>query len=367
MEKVITSKKIVEDALRSGFKYIESNQFEKGIKYLTYASENGVDKDQFLVYALLIANYNTGNIEKVKEYIKEIKSIKIDNNVIKDTIKQIETEISSLEQLDEDEIDDIKDKAKTVIEDIKNLKFIQEKTPLKVEELKEIVKNTNDDTYNFILYPSVEGELYEEFKKKENDFVNILMYFEKFKEEYFKEDRSELKLYKFYNQSLKRKGHSLFILSGIKTGVFYSLFRDKQMYHLKNEIIYDILAFNTTGYVLDSMVDEVLSAKYKKINILKVKEEILQIEDMLKSSVLYKDVNLFNYTMNIVVKFYKTHIDIFEKLDKENIICRILGYLYYSNIVLDEELNQYIKDNFKLDKRKYKRTMNEINKLNLII
>ncbi len=364
MEKIVVSKKIVDDSLRSGFKYIESNQFDKGIKYLTYAAENGAIRDQFLIYALIISNYNMGNFDIVQEYIKEINNINVDNNVIKETIKQIEIEITNLA---ENDILDIKDKAKKVIEDIKNLKFIQEKMPLNVEELEEIVKNTNDKTYSFILKPVIEGDLYENFKLTENDFVNVLMYFEKFKTEYFKEEKSELKLYKFYNQSLKRKGHSLFILAGIKSGVFYTLLRDKSMEHLKNEIIYDMLAFNLTGYVLDSMLEEVLLAKHKKINILKVKDEILSIENSLKNTMLYKDVNLFNYTMSLVVKFYKTNITIVDKLDKDEIITRILSYYYYSNIVLNEELKNFIKSNYKLDKRKYKKTMNEINKLNLII
>ncbi len=364
MEKIIVSKKIVDDSLRSGFKYIESNQFDKGIKYLTYAAENGAIRDQFLIYALIISNYNMGNFDLVQEYIKEIKNINIDNNVILETIKQIESEILNLE---ENDILDIKDKAKKVIEDIKNLKFIQEKMPLNVKELEELVENTDDKTYSFILKPVIEGELYENFKSTENDFVNVLMYFENFKNEYYKDNKSELNLYKYYNHSLKRKGHSLFILSGIKSGVFYTILRDKSMSHLKNEIIYDMLAFNLTGYVLDDMLEEVLLAKYKKIDILKVKDEILSIENSLKNTILYKDVNLFNYTMNLVIKFYKTNISIIDKLDKDEIITRILSYYYYSNIALNEDLKDFIKSNYKLDKRKYKKTMNEINKLNLII
>ncbi len=364
MDKIVTSKKIVDDSLRSGFKYIESNQFDKGIKYLTYAYENGAIKDQFLVYALIIANYNMGNFMEVKEYLKEIKTLNIDNGVIKDTINQIETEILNLEAND---ILNIKDKAKEVIEDIKNLKFLQEKMPLKVEELQEIVKNTDNKIYSFILNPAIDEEYYEIFKKEENDFVSALMYFEKFKVEYFKEDKSELKLYKFYNQSLKRKGHSLFILSGIKSGIFYTLLRDKEMDSLKKEIIYDLLSFNLSGYVLDDMINEILLPRQKKINILKIREEITSIEKKLKETPLYKEVNLYNYTMNLVIKFYRTHIDSYEKINKDEIITRILAYYYYSNIILNEELKEFVKNNYTLDKRKYKRTMNEINKLNLII
>ncbi len=364
MEKIVISKKIVEDSLRNGFKYIELNQFDQGIKYLTYAAENGAIRDQFLIYALIIANYNMGNFNEVKQYLKEIEEINVDNTVIKDTVNQIQIEISNLEN---NNMLDIKDKAKEVIEDIKNLKFLQEKIPLEANELKDIVKNTNDKAYSFILNPAIDSGNYEEFKKNEYTLVDALMFFEKFKLEYFKENKSELKMYKFYNQSLKRNGHSLFVLAGIKSGVFYTLLREKEMEFLRKEILYDILSLNLKGYVLDSMVNDLLTPNQKKINVLKAREDIDSIKKTLKDTPLYKEVNLYNYTINLVIKFYRTHIDSLEKLEKDEIITRILAYYYYSNIILDEELEEFVKNNYKLDKRKYKRTMAEINKLNLTI
>lgn len=368
MEKVITSQKIVDDALKNGFKFIEGNQFESGIKYLEFALEQGVHKDQFLLYALLIANYNLGNFDKVNNYLEELKQIKIDNTVIKETITQITTELETINNLNEEEVKNLQNTAKNVIEDIKNLKFLQEKLPLTVEELENIVKKTNDEFFSFILKPSIEGALYEKFKEMELDFVKAIMIYEKFKDEYLKEEPNELILYKHYNNSLKKKSHIVFILLGIKDTIFYSLLREKTNFrHLKNEIIFDILAYKEMGFILEEMIVENVSPKYRKIKIKDVQTQIKAVEDELKKTPLYNDVNLFNYAGRLVVKYYKTHIYKFEKVEIQNIVERILEYFYYSDIIIDEELKSFIEEKYELSEKTYKKTVKEVNKLNLIL
>ncbi|MFV0289014.1 MAG: hypothetical protein ACK5HR_06165 [Mycoplasmatales bacterium] len=364
MNKILTNTKIVDDALNYGYKYVENNQFKKGIKYLEFASQT-VKKDQYLLYALIVAYYNIGNITKVKQFLAEIKNLEIDNMVIKEAVEQINEELKIKKILENENII-----PKSTFDSIDNIKKIKEKLQLTPEELKEIARNSRDIIYKFLNKPNFEDDSYKIFEKQYTHFLNSLIMYEKFKNYYLTEkEYNNLNLYSFYNASLKTVGHSAFMIKLSKDKILKNILNNSKIsQYLKNEIIYDLNIFYKKKYLsIEDLEDKLENEDLLNLDIKGYQKKLVTIEKSLVKTPLYKEPKLFNYAISIIVKFLRIRPNIFAYLEVQEIEKKILEYFYFSNITLSTTLEVYIKENYELDEEEYKNTAKLINKITLIL
>lgn len=334
MGQIIVNKKMLNDALYSGYKFLENNKISNGIKYLEFVYENSIEEDSYLNYALITAYYNVGSLEKANSILELTNIEMIDNITIRETLNQIYREINRTDIKEEvDEKEKNTDKKEYLL-----YNKLVEKSNLKDETLASIKKFNETINFikkdlvieqkNFVLYNNIkkpiiskyvgENAIYSMLIDINNDKVEEEIaefektgYFneylgelanstQKFKDFFINyiENKNSENLLNIIKEITKGKSDSLFLYQGLKSGIFSEIFVDDEVsYEFKEELFH----FLTINYVnsyfekslfkkcFEEVEDLTFLEAYKKYD--EVEKEIENFTEEEKANFIFEEFN----------------------------------------------------------------------------
>lgn len=337
MGKVITSPKIITDAIASGFIYLEQNRYLTARTYLEYAYINTKNPDQYLLYALAITYYNLNEVKNLKKMVVEIQKIKELNEQIKSTVSEMTTDLE-------------KRKVNVKSQVLEDFQYIKDILELNDKELLNLTKETKNNFFIELVNFENSTLTQKQLRKVIKPYIQAIEYFDEIMNKYQSEDnKKEIAIYRLYSRSSKTMGHGLLIMLALREELLQNLLTSPNVpMTFKNEIIHDIDKYTIQKYITCTEITYTNKKNQKKtIKVDKdyrLKYSLEIFAENIRNTPLEQSPKLVDYLMKLAIRYFKINYVKLDDIDENYFFLQICDFLLKSKTIKEKEIKLYLEE-----------------------